>query len=78
MGSTGELAARVGASFRLASFAVRARPPFTSGVGTEADRDMVEQWVQEIEAAGRAALDQIPDLAAVPRELETVVGNGES
>ena len=76
--STAEFAARVGASFRLASFAVRARPPYTSGVGTEADRDMVEQWVQEIEAAGRAALDKVRDLAAVPRELETVVGYGES
>jgi nucleotide-binding universal stress UspA family protein len=73
-----EVTARLGATLRLASFAVRARPPYTSGVGTEADRSMIDQWVEEVEAAGRAALDRVRDLAAVPPRLETVIGYGES
>jgi nucleotide-binding universal stress UspA family protein len=70
--------AGVGAALRLASFAVRSRPPYTSGVGTEADDAMTREWIQEIEAAARAALEKVEDLAAVPRELEIVIGRGES
>jgi nucleotide-binding universal stress UspA family protein len=73
-----EVAARVGASLRLASFAVRPRPPYTSGVGTEAEHAMIEQWVEEIESAGQAVLDRVGDLETVPRGLEAVVGYGES
>jgi nucleotide-binding universal stress UspA family protein len=72
------VSAGVGAGLRLASFVVRARPPYTSGVGTEADEAMVAEWVKEIEAAGRAALEKVSDLPAVPRELEIVVGRGET
>ena len=72
------VAARVGAALRLASFVVRSRPPYTSGVGTEADEAMVAEWVKETESAARASLAQVGDLPAVPRELETVIGRGES
>jgi nucleotide-binding universal stress UspA family protein len=73
-----EVTARLGASLRLASFAVRSRPPYTSGIGTEAERSMIDQWVEEVEAAGGAALDRVRDLATVPPRLETVIGYGES
>jgi nucleotide-binding universal stress UspA family protein len=69
--------ARVGAALRLASFVVRARPPYTSGVGTEADEAMVAEWVQEIEAAGRAIFDRVEELPAAPAELGIVIGRGE-
>ena len=72
------VAARVGAALRLASFVVRSRPPYTCGVGTEADEAMVAEWVKETESAARASLAQVGDLPAVPRELETVIGRGES
>jgi nucleotide-binding universal stress UspA family protein len=72
------VAARVGATLRLASFAVRSRPPYTSGVGTEADDAMVAAWTAEMETAGRAALDKVADLPAVPPRLDAVVGRGES
>ena len=72
------VAARVGASLRVASFAVRSRPPYTSGVGSDAERAVVDQWVQEIGEAGRAAVERVHDLPAVPREVDTVVGRGES
>jgi nucleotide-binding universal stress UspA family protein len=71
------VAARVGASLRIASFAVRARPPFTAGVGREADDSMAAEWAQEIKARARAALDTIENLPAVPRDLEAVIGHGE-
>ncbi|HYM53638.1 MAG TPA: universal stress protein [Thermoleophilaceae bacterium] len=70
--------ARLGASLRLASFAVRPRPPFTSGVGREGEEAMIEQWVEEIGAAGRAALEKAGGLEAASRQPELVIGRGES
>jgi nucleotide-binding universal stress UspA family protein len=71
------VSARVGASLRLASFAVHPRAPYTVAVGREADDAMTAQWVAEIESAGRRALDEVRDLPAVPRDLDAVVGYGE-
>ena len=75
--ATASVAARVGASLRIASFAVRARPPYTAGVGREADESMTDQWVSEIKASARAAAAEVEGLPAVPRDLECVVGQGE-
>ena len=72
------VAAHVGASLRVVSFAVRSRPPYTSGIGSGPEQAMITQWVQEIEAASRGILERVGDLPVVPRELETVVGYGES
>ena len=72
------VAAGVGAALRLATFAVRSRPPYTSGVGTEADEAMIAAWIAEMEAAGHAALDRVAGLPAVPPRLDAVVGRGES
>ena len=69
---------RAGAALRLASFAVRPRPPYTSGVGRQADEAMIGEWVRDVEAAGRAALGKVGDLPAAPRDLDAVVGHGES
>jgi nucleotide-binding universal stress UspA family protein len=66
--ATASVAARIGTSLRVASFAVRPRPPYTSGVGREADDSMTDQWVQEITAAARAV---------VPGDAECVIGEGE-
>jgi nucleotide-binding universal stress UspA family protein len=65
--ATASVAARVGTSLRVASFAVRARPPYTSGVGTEADTAMTDQWIQEISAAAHA----------VAPDAECAIGVGE-
>ena len=72
-----EVASRVGASFRIASFAVRSRPALTSGVGTGPEAAMVKQWADEIETAGRAALDRVSHLPDVPDLLDAVVGYGQ-
>jgi nucleotide-binding universal stress UspA family protein len=72
------VAARVGASLRIASFAVRSRAPLTAGVGHLADDAIDRQWGQEIESAARTALEKVTDLPAVPRDLEAVIGHGET
>jgi nucleotide-binding universal stress UspA family protein len=72
------VAARVGASLRIASFAVRSHPPYTSGVGSGPEQAVVAQWVREIEAAARAAGEEVADLPSVPPGLEAVVGYGET
>jgi nucleotide-binding universal stress UspA family protein len=72
------VAARVGATLRLASFAVRARAPYTVAVGTEADEEMLSDWSSEMETAGQAALAKVADLPAVPSELETAIGHGQN
>jgi nucleotide-binding universal stress UspA family protein len=72
------VAARVGATLRLVSFAVRSRAPYTVAVGTEADDSAVAVWSEEMEAAGEAALAKVEDLPAVPEELEIAIGQGEN
>ena len=71
------VAARVGASLRLASFAVHPRPPYTAGVGREGDDAMVSQWVSEMERAARAVLDEVRELPVIPHDCGAVVGQGE-
>ena len=70
--------ARAGASLRLASFAVHARPPYTAGVGRQGDEEMIAEWTQEIEASARTVLEQLGTMPEHPRALEAVVGRGES
>jgi len=72
------VAAPVGASLRIASFAVRAHPPYTSGIGSEAETSVIRDWGQEIETAGQAALEEVRALPTVPRDLEAVIGYGQT
>jgi nucleotide-binding universal stress UspA family protein len=71
------VAARVGATLRVASFAVHPAPPHTVAIGHEADDEMTAQWIAEIGASARAALRAASHLAAAPRDCEAVVGRGE-
>ena len=72
-----EVAAQLGATFRIASFAVRTRPALTSGVGTGPEAAIIEQWADAIEAAGRAALERVSHLPDVPEKLDAVIGYGQ-
>lgn len=69
------VAARDGTSLRIASFAVHARPPYTSGVGHEGEGGMLREWITQIRTACHAALGRAGQL---PDELETVIGHGET
>jgi nucleotide-binding universal stress UspA family protein len=66
--ATASVAARIGTSLRVASFAVRPHPPYTAGVGREADDSITAQWIAEITAAARAAVGD---------DAEIVIGEGE-
>jgi nucleotide-binding universal stress UspA family protein len=72
------VAARVGATLRLASFAVRPRSPYTVAVGREADASAVREWIAGIEASQQQVLERVRELPSVPDECEAVVGRGES
>ena len=69
---------RMGAALRIASFAVRSRPPLTAGVGTGPEAAVIEQWVHEIRAAAGAALEEVEHIQTPPAELDCVIGHGES
>jgi nucleotide-binding universal stress UspA family protein len=56
-------AARVGAQLRVASFAVRAHAPYTSGVGAEGRGGVLDEWLEAIRSA-------------VPEGLEVAIGQG--
>jgi nucleotide-binding universal stress UspA family protein len=71
------VAARVGATLRLASFAVHRRAPYTVAVG-RAEDTAVKAWRDEVEAAQRAALEGLRDLPMVPADCDGVVGAGET
>jgi nucleotide-binding universal stress UspA family protein len=60
-----DVAARVGATLRVASFAVRSRAPLQAGVGREGDEAIVAQWERDV----RAVLGDEHDL---------VIGHGET
>jgi nucleotide-binding universal stress UspA family protein len=72
------VAARFGVSLRVASFAVQARPPYTSGVGREAAGSVRTEWLDAIRVAATEALEHVEQLPLVPRDLDAVVGFGET
>ena len=39
---------------------------------------MLQEWITDLEKSAHAALEQVEELAKVPRQVETVVGHGES
>jgi nucleotide-binding universal stress UspA family protein len=73
----GTVAARVGASLRIASFAVRRRAPYTVSVGREADDSAITEWVDDIRNAQQEALGRVAEQPAVPADCDAVVGRGE-
>ena len=72
------VSAEVGASLRVASFAVRAHPPLTAGIGSSPERAVIHQWVQDMRAAAAVALEPVEDLATRPADIEYVIGHGTS
>ena len=72
------VAALVGASLRIASFAVWSRPAYTTRLGTDSEDLVLQEWITDLEKSAHAALGQVEELAKAPRQVETVVGHGES
>jgi len=71
-----ELAVGFGAALRLASFAVRAGPVVTAGVGLRAEEGVLREWSAQIEQAQRDTLGRLAELPSAPSALESAVGYG--
>lgn len=70
------LAIELGATLRLASFAVRPGPVVSAGVGLRAEDGVVGEWREHIEQLHQQALTKLAALPAVPRSVDTAVGFG--
>jgi len=70
-----DIAGRLGASLRLASFAVQLSPPDTALFRTEA-AEVASDWVKDIKAAAHRAFQAGLEPGQVVPELEIVVGHG--
>jgi len=71
------VAARTGASLRIASFAVWARPAYTTRLGTDSEDDVLSEWTSTMQQAASRAVAQVEDLDPAP-PVETVIGRGSS
>ena len=49
------VAARVGASLRIASFAVWSRPAYTTRLGTDSEDLVLQEWITDLEKSANAA-----------------------
>lgn len=73
-----KVAGQVGASLRIASFAVWARPAYTTQLGTESEDMVLQEWSTELENTVHAALEGVDEVAGAPPKVETVIGHGTS
>ena len=71
------IAAQVGATIRIASFAVWSRPDYTTTLGTDPEELVFEEWTNQVRAATRSALAQVTDLEVAPSDVDVVVGGGQ-
>jgi nucleotide-binding universal stress UspA family protein len=72
------IASRLAASLRVASFAVWSRVAYTSRLGTEPEDLVLQEWSVTMRERLREVLKQVDTLPAPPRDVETVIGHGES
>jgi nucleotide-binding universal stress UspA family protein len=70
------VAAQVGATLRIASFAVWSRPAYTTALGADSEDLVLEQWAAQVRKASRSALAQVQGLATAPRDVELEIGSG--
>ena len=76
--SAAAVAAGIGASLRLVSFAVWSRPAYTTSLGTDSEDLVFEAWTAEILEKAGAALAGVGELQQPPSELEFAIGRGDS
>ncbi|RZU10955.1 nucleotide-binding universal stress UspA family protein [Kribbella rubisoli] len=70
------VSAEVNASLRIATFAVWARPAYTTRLGTDSEDLVMQEWRSELDKTVTATLSQVQDLPEHPRSVETVIGSG--
>jgi nucleotide-binding universal stress UspA family protein len=72
------VAASVGATLRIATFAVWARPDYTTRLGSEGEDQVFAEWLAELREGMTEVLEKVEGLHDVPRDIETVIGHGGS
>jgi len=71
------VAARTSASLRIASFAVWARPAYTTTLGTDTEDGILDEWTATMERAASNAVQAVEGLSAAP-PVEAVIGRGQA
>jgi nucleotide-binding universal stress UspA family protein len=71
------LAAQVGASSRIVSFAVWSRPSYVTRLGTDSEDLVLEEWTEDIRQRASTTREQVEQLAGVsPGEIAIEIGFG--
>jgi nucleotide-binding universal stress UspA family protein len=68
------VAARVGATLRIASFAVRPRTPLTAGIGSRAEDSVLNVWSADVARAQEKVLAEVSRLPHAPAAVSRVIG----
>jgi nucleotide-binding universal stress UspA family protein len=72
------VAGTVGAALRIASFAVVPPVSGTAGSGFDTERDIAEQWADDIQAHAARLLSEVSTLPGAPALASTVIGFGDT
>jgi nucleotide-binding universal stress UspA family protein len=72
------VSAEVGASMRIASFAVWSRPAYTTRLGTESEDLVLQQWLADLKQSMHDVLARVRERTDDPGTMETVIGQGTS
>ncbi len=75
---TAQLCVEVGASLRVATFAVRGRTMYPPEVGLEAEDLVLRGWVEQSHTAQALALAQLSEAGELPADTDAVVTSGRS
>jgi nucleotide-binding universal stress UspA family protein len=70
------VAERVGATLRIASFAVWTKPPYTMTLGTDSEDLVLREWTAALEKTAQITLTRVEGLPATLAKVETVIGRG--
>ena len=74
----GNFAAEIAVPLRLASFAVRPPTMITAGVGSRAERQIVEEWRRSVEAEQQGAATELAGDHQLTAPVETAIGRGHT
>lgn len=75
LGAAG-VATQVGASLRLASFAVRPRSIISAGIGSRGEEGVISEWMHDIEQRARDTITKVSRLPQPPVLDSSQVGHG--
>jgi len=73
-----DIASRLAAPLRIALFAVRTRVAYTSQLGTEPEDLVLQEWMTTMSERLREVRKQVGALPTPPRDVDSVIGHGES